>query len=55
MWIQKYIELSMSDIPRSLAIELKKERYLIKEKLKLNLSESQSEVIVDMIQHELKI
>jgi hypothetical protein len=55
MWIQKYIEVSVSDIPRPLAIELKKERYLIKEKLKLKLGDSKSEAIVDMIEHEFKI
>ena len=47
-WLQKYIELSVPDIPRRLDLKLKKEKYLIKERL-MNL-DSTEDFRVDLIQ-----
>ena len=38
-WVQKYIEVSVPDIPRHLDLKIKHEKYLIKEKLRAKNSD----------------
>jgi hypothetical protein len=47
-WVQRYIEVSISDIPRDLELKLKQERHKLKERLKeSNLHDH--ELIVNLI------